>query len=241
MQMIKPTRGTLKLISKTKLSSKATGVTFEVIEPEGFLFTPGSFLTINLGGSTFRAYSISSDVKKLPCVSFAIETAHDGAGSNYVKNMEIGETCKFIGPSGKMHLPEKLPPKMYFFATGTGIAPFISIFYELERLKYAGQVNLLFGVRKEHEIFFTEELGKFLQNIKHFNYKVFISRPENTSNIAARITSILPKMKDRSALYFICGHPSMVDEVEKGLKENGISAENIIKELFSRPTQTDKV
>jgi len=242
--LIKPTKGILKLVNKKQLSYKTTGVTFEVIEPKEFLFEPGQFITLMIDGKTARAYSICSNVKDLPNLSLAIETAHDGIGSNHIKNINIGHELTFIGPSGRLLLPESLseiPNNLYFFATGTGIAPFISLFYKLVDLKYQGQINLFFGVRKETDIIFKEELEQFKKDLPNFNYKIFFSKPEDKSNKAERITSILPQMTDKKALYYICGHPLMVDEVLKGLSNNGIEDKNIFKEEFIRPKQTGTV
>jgi len=242
--LIKPIKGILKLVNKKTLSYKTTGVTFEVIEPKDFLFEPGQFITLMIEGKTARAYSICSNVKNLPNLSLAIETAHDGIGSNHIKNINIGHELTFIGPSGRLLLPESLseiPNYLYFFSTGTGIAPFISLFYKLVDLKYQGRINLFFGVRKETDTIFKEELEKFKKEIPNFSFKIFYSKPENPSNTAERITSVLPQMTDKKSLYYICGHPLMVDEVIKGLIGNGIEDKNILKEEFTRPKQTGTV
>ncbi len=239
--MLTPSRGLLKLLSKKELSVKVTGVTFEVVEPKGFLFRPGQFVTLMFGQSGARAYSICSDVNDLPNLSLAIETGHDGVGSNYFKNMKVGDELSFIGPSGRLLLPENLPKHLYFFATGTGIAPFISLFCRLTDLKYKGKVDLLFGVRKESQMLFLGELKDFKKKLPGLNYKIFYSRPEIATNVSERITSVLPGITDKEALYFLCGHPLMIEQVLKGLTDNGIDTKNIIKELFTHPKQTGKV
>jgi benzoate/toluate 1,2-dioxygenase reductase subunit len=246
--MIKPVKGLLKLVTKKQLSVKVTGVTFEIIEPKDFQFYPGQFISLLVGTGVIRAYSVCSDVNDLPNISLAVETGHDGVGSNHIRNMKEGGELSFIGPSGKLLLPgtlsehpiSDLPDHLCFFATGTGIAPFISLFCKLIDLKYKGKIELFFGIRKESEELFIEEFEDY-KNKLQFNYKIFYSRPEDSSHISERITSVLPQMTDKDALYFICGHPLMTEQVLNGLKENGIEEKNIIKEEFTHPKQTGTV
>lgn len=240
--MIKPSKLTGKLLNKAALSTKTTLVTIEITEPKDFLFRPGQFVTIEVADKVLRPYSICSDANDLPIISLAIETGHEGAGSNYIKKLPIGNEMKLFGPSGRLLLPEKpfdgLPDKLYFLATGTGIASFISIFSQLVDLNYQGQITLLFGVRRETEMIFKNELEMFKAKLKNFRYKVSFSKPENPSTPAERITYALPTLTDKNTLYFLCGHPLMIEEVLKGLEANGIGPDRVVKEEFTHPKQT---
>jgi ferredoxin-NADP reductase len=236
--MIKPSRGLAKLLVKKQLSSKVTKVTFKVIEPKDFAFYPGQFITILISDKLARVYSICSRVKDLPGFSMAVETGHDGIGANYIKEMKVEDEMKFIGPSGRVILPEKLPKQLYFFATGTGISPFIALFYELLERKYGGHIDLFYGVRREKEVLFESELEDFKKKLPKFNYKIYYSKPEISSNIPEKITSIIPNMRDTSALYFLCGHPDMAGEIFSRLVNNGINQKDIVKEEFKHPGQS---
>jgi ferredoxin-NADP reductase len=233
--MIIPRKGLAKLISKRQLSDKVTKVTFEVIEPTDFIFDPGQFLTILISDKQARVYSICSRTKDLPIFSMAIETGHDGAGANYIKGLNPGDKVNFIGPSGRVTLPEVLPNHLYFFATGTGVSPFMALLYRLLELHYDGEIDLFYGVRKESEALFVEELESFRKSFSKFNYKISHSKPDSLVLASEKITSMLPNMDDRSALYFLCGHPLMAEDMYTGLLLNGINEKNIIREEFRHP------
>lgn len=159
-------------------------------------------------------------------------------GSNFFKSLNMYQTVTFLGPSGKLSLKTPLADNLHFFATGTGIAPFISIFYELININYKKNINLYFGVRTEKDIFFLDKLDYFSKHLKNFKYKLFYSRPQNPTVPAQRITSALSSIDILGSQFYLCGHPEMVKEVSLNLTQKGVSRENIVMEKFTRSKQT---
>jgi ferredoxin-NADP reductase len=229
-----------KVIAKTGLAWKTTQLDLESLD-KTFSFIPGQFVNIKINETAFRPYSISSNPKNLPQFSLVIETGHKGLGSTYIKSLNPNDEITLTGPSGKLALKNPQESNLHFFATGTGIAPFISISYILIDQNYSGTVNLYFGVRKEEELFYRDRLENLKKQLKLFNYTVFFSQPQNPKNKPQRITAVLPKINIASSQFYVCGHPGMVAEVFTILVNKGVPQKNIITEEFTRPKQTGKV
>lgn len=231
--LISPSIFSAEVISKTQENPK--DVRLILNDPtSSFHFTPGQYITLKVSEHIYRSYSICSNADDLPNFSLLIESAHKGVGADYINSLKVTDHVTFIGPSGKLVLPEKFPSDLYFFATGTGIAPFMSMFYQLQKLNFPGNVTLFLGIRKENEIVFEKELDSFSQNLKNFKHFLHVSRPDDTNITPSRVTSVVNNMIDTNALYFLCGHPLMIEEIETGLIRNGISTQNIFKEGFTR-------
>lgn len=198
-----------------------------------FVFIPGQFVNLKVDDNTFRSYSLCSDAANHAEFSIVVAVAHNGVGSNYLKSTKIGDSAQIIGPSGRFVLPQTLAGNLVFVATGTGIAPFISMFYSLAAQKYSGKISLLFGIKNEAEIFFINALESFKLHL-NLSYQVCLSEPENNSNYnSGRVTKFIAQYISTSSQYFLCGHPNMVEEVSKMLSDAKISAGRIFFEKFT--------
>jgi len=233
--VINPKQYTAKVLIKEAVSSKVTKLTLQYLVPDSMEFIPGQFVNIKCADTAFRAYSIASDYKDSKKLSLLIETGHDGLGSNYVKTLKTNDEVVFIGPSGKLSLCEPLPEKLYFYATGTGLAPFLAMFYRLIDLSYMGEVRVYVGFRREGEAFETELLKHFSNSLKSFEVKIYYSQPENISvpNIGY-ITQEIDNNMPTEARYYICGHPTMVKDVKEKLVLRGVPEGSIIIEGFTK-------
>jgi ferredoxin-NADP reductase len=232
--MSKPVQGMVTLKNKQLHNAKVMELDLVYTDPTDFTYLPGQYITLQLTETGFRPYSIASGVNKLPQIKLYIEVAHEGVGSNFFKSAPNGTQIKFIGPSGKLLLKKPLPDHLFFFATGTGIAPFLSIFEQLVKLNSAPKVTLYFGIRTEKDDFIKEKLEDLKTRLPNFTYEYFISKPENPSIPSRRVTKVFNQPLDLSGHYYICGHPNMIDEVKTKLLSSGVSPENIVLEEFTR-------
>jgi ferredoxin-NADP reductase len=230
-----PKRVTAKVTSIYILTRKVVQVDFEYIDPSEISFKPGQFFSLKVSDAKYRSYSIYSNYKNTKGFSIIAEIGHEGLGANYIKSLKIGDTVDLIGPAGRFGLKEPLTENLYFFATGTGVSPFISFFHKLQDDKYTGNIDLYFGVRHEQDLFFEDKLEEFAKSIKNFSYKIFISKPEDpdfTGN-TGRITQMTESVDTSNSQYYLCGNPDMITEVGDLLQKRGISKENIVYEAFT--------
>lgn len=222
--------------------SKVLQVELTPVEPASFAFIPGQYINIIVPPGVVRPYSICSSASDSTKLSLVIAVGHEGVCANYFKSLSVGIYVEFIGPVGKFQLHYPLPHSLEFIATGTGIAPFVPMLYQLVTDNYSGRVKLEFGVRTEQDIFLTEVLQDFTHNLAHFDYTLWLSRPSQepldpnlTPQKKGRLTTVLPSKTNKNAHYYICGHPDMVTEVKTYLEEtNAIPVTNIFFEEFTR-------
>tara|TARA_B100001964_G_scaffold219552_1_gene261741 strand:- start:257 stop:916 length:660 start_codon:yes stop_codon:yes gene_type:complete len=200
------------------------------VERKNITFKPGQFFSLGIPDIPInREYSVSSSLNDA-YLDFLIREIEDGTLSSRLRKLKTNDEIKILGPYGEFYMEEMDFSKKYIFiASGTGIAPFISIIKSNKNLDY----ELFHGVRNIEDIY---DDGK----IK--NYTVFISRNKNNINkrlsykyFNGRITDNLDFLKhyiDQEYLYFICGNSSMVGDMYDFLEKNKIKTNKIFSELF---------
>jgi ferredoxin--NADP+ reductase len=115
--------------------------------------------------------------------------------------------------------------KACWIASGTGIAPFVSMI----KSGLIENKTIIHGVRFLNQFYFEDELERILQ----YNYIRCCSREKSCDVFSGRVTDyikiieIYPDMK-----YYICGQASMVVEVRDLLIEKGAFFENILSEIY---------
>jgi ferredoxin-NADP reductase len=234
LNKVLPKRFAATVHSQEQLNSRYLKVNFLSEELAVTLFEPGQFVNILVDKNTFRSYSICSHPTELPNFSIVASVLHNGTGANYLKNIKIGEKVDLIGPSGKMTLKEPIPPKLYFYSTGSGLCPFLPILHELASINYTGEVRLWQGFRSYSETFATEEIEALKSKINNMNFKIFVSRPERMGPYnEGRITQDI--VADIEAHYYLCGNPYMIEEIYNKLMESGVDPLNVIVEEFYSP------
>ncbi len=169
-----------------------------------------------------REYSMYSDARD-PYLEFLIRGVEGGLVSPLLRRLKIGDTVEISGPYGEFCLNEETLArrKFLFVATGTGIAPFHSFVRTYPNLDYV----LLHGVRKSSERY---DYMDYADN----RYVACVSRPDNGGQ-SMRVTDRLraePVTTD--ALCYLCGNRQMIIEVFDILREQGVSGDNIITEVF---------
>ena len=198
------------------------------VEKKNITFNPGQFFSIGVPEIPInREYSVSSGIND-DYLDFLIREISDGILSSKLKKLKMNDNIKILGPYGEFYLKEfNINKKYNFFASGSGLAPFLSIIRSFKNLKF----NIFHGVRFSEDIYTLGELN---------NYNVFISKYAGEKNdfikiYNGRITSnfeIIKKHISLDDLFFICGNSFMVNDIYDYLKKNDIKANNIYSELF---------
>lgn len=137
------------ILAHRRLAAKTFELT--LVKPAGFYFKPGQRIEVATDCGV-REYSLAcapaDDHLKL-----CIRKVRDGAVSNLLAGMKIGQKLSFSGPSGQfLFRPSDRCP--VFVATGTGVAPF----YAMARAEAAG-FYLIHGVRHPQELYYRDELA----------------------------------------------------------------------------------
>ncbi len=223
----------VKLVTKYMLNSRDLFVEYSLVNPTEMHFIPGQFINLNVAENTYRAYSIASPANEIIKLGFVISVDQPGIGANYLKNSQIGDQTKIIGPSGRFILPQNLFRDLVFVATGTGLAPYIPIFHKLVEQKYLGKIKLYFGARNETELFFIDKLDYFKQNL-NLEYIICLSQPSaEWSQPMGRVTDLFDKNDVVNKQFFLCGHPAMIDDMQNVLLSSKVDKSNIFHEKFT--------
>ncbi len=222
------------LSKKIEIADNVLELRFE--KPEGFDYEAGQFIQFHIPGaekSTLRSYSLAS-VPSDSHLDFCVKILEGGIASTYFKNMKEGDQLDFRGPNGRFILSNETSAHL-FVATGAGLAPIMGMIKEeLENNMSKKPVDLLFGVRSEKDVFWTERLDELKKAHDNFSYTLCLSMPEDISSCNAlegRVTGHLPESFENVHTY-LCGSSEMVMEVRKAAIERGADAKAIHFEIF---------
>ncbi len=194
------------------------------------LFVPGQYATVIIDEKTRRQYSFCSDSKQTNTVSFVIDTAPGGPGSQFFLKKRVGESLQLLAPLGTFTLHDS-PRKKVLVATGTGIAPFKSMI-----VSHINQIplTLYWGLRYETDRYWEREFSDLQRQRPTFTYSIVLSKPESTwKGLVGHVTEYVLKeehLGDND--YYLCGNQHMIADVEQTLLAHAVSKEQIYTELF---------
>jgi len=114
----------------------------------------------------------------------------------------------------------------WWIATGTGIAPFYSMF----RSGNSENKTLIHGVRHLNQFYFEDELEWTMGD----RYVRCCSHEQSCNVFPGRITKYLEEIKElpTDINYYLCGKAIMVVEVRDLLISRGVPYENILAEIY---------
>ena len=210
-----------------------------------FAFEPGQYATLGLMGPQGklvpRPMSISSTADDLSEYEFFIRLVQGGGFTPLLWERKVGDPINIKGPKGKFLLQED-GRRALFVASGTGLAPFMSM---IETLRGRGQgrdVVLLHGVSYDYDLAWREQLTE-LEGGGGFplRYVGTVSRPKECpdwTGCTGRVERIVESQLDEHGLgadnttIYLCGNPDMVTAVEEIAAARGFAPEQVRKELY---------
>lgn len=190
--------------------------------PRSFDFLPGQVVKIAIDKNhPPRIYSICSGNREDE-IRILFNIKEDGFLSPKMAGMIPGDKILVSKPYGSFTGKKEAA---WWISTGTGIAPFYSMF----RSGIIKKKKLIHGVSYLNQFYFEDELEWSLKE----NYVRCCSRESSCDVIPGRVTDYLNTIKEfPDVRYFICGKAIMVVEVRDLLIEKGIPYENIIAEIY---------
>lgn len=199
-------------------------------KPESFTFKPGQFVLFevplieNPGDVQTRALSLGSTPDE-PELVFIAKLKEGGRVSRWIaEKLTEGSTMTMKGPFGFFLLDQKTDKDPLFIATSAGVAPFRSMILDVlqgtggRRLEPRRRMDLIFGVRSEEDLFWTEELTELTKRYDNVFLHIALSAPSDTwTGHRGRVQTLAPLIvKDfvRRTVY-VCGNPDMTNELKK--------------------------
>lgn len=187
-----------------------------------FSFEAGQ--VIGLGVNTDidpRLYSIASGEKD-EYVDILYTEKPDGQLTPMLSLLKEGDSILSTNPFGTF---TENSPSPVFIATGTGIAPFISMI----KSGKGGDATLIHGARTPEYFYFDEFLKESLKD----RYIQCCSNCNSPSHYNGRVTKyLLENAVNPNKKYYLCGVAEMVVEARDILISKGVPYGNIISEIY---------
>lgn len=215
---------------------------FTMTRPAHFKFTAGQFARIGLmvnGELVVRAYSVVSSPFDENLEFFSI-VVPDGAFTSNLQHLEIGDelyldkTAYGYLTLARYQLP--LAHDLWLLATGTGLAPFLSMLQDFETWTKYQHIHLIYSVRSTAELAYVDRIQEIAESFGEghtgFKFVPIITRDPN-----ATLHDRLPVLIENGELekvvglslnpatshVMLCGNPQMVEDTKDSLKQRGLS------------------
>ncbi|MEM1412630.1 MAG: ferredoxin--NADP reductase [Pseudomonadota bacterium] len=215
---------------------------FRTTRDPGFRFRNGHFVMVGLevsGKPLMRAYSIASANHDEYLEFFSIKVP-DGALTSQLQHLQAGdEVILSSKPVGTLVVDDlRDGERLYLFATGTGLAPYLSIIRDPETYERFEQIVLVHGVRQVSDLaymdFIAAELpgnpwlGELVR--EQLLYYPTVTREPFLNQ--GRITTLLkngklcsdlglPPLNADTDRAMLCGSPVMLEDMRALLDERG--------------------
>ena len=218
--------------------------TFRTTRDPGLRFINGQFVMIGLevnGKPLMRAYSVASANYEEHLEFFSIKVP-DGPLTSRLQHLQPGDPLLVSKkPTGTLVLRDLKPGKrLFLFATGTGLAPFMSLIHDPETYERFEKVILIHGVRWTNELAYHDYIEQDLKEHEYLGEEIrskLIYYPTVTRepfrNEGRQTDLILsgklfadinePPLDPATDRGMICGSPAMLKEISALLDSYGFS------------------
>ena len=241
---------------------------FTVSRPDSFKFTAGQFVRLGVNPSQlnyykqlsavaededeeldealnediFRAYSIVSSPFDEILEFFSI-VIPDGAFTSQLQHLEVGDELLLnTMPFGFLTLAryqKPLPKDLWLLATGTGLAPFLSMLQDLKTWEDYEHIVLAYSARSTEELAYIkkieslqEDFGSLVENPANLIFIPIVTREPVEGALTERLPKLLldGTLQARAGIdldvdsthVMLCGNPEMVEDTKETLKSLGL-------------------
>ena len=221
------------------------------LKPDGplFAFEPGQYVAIGLFGSSprcafsdpeeppaapekliKRAFSIASSSRAKEYVEIYVTLVRSGAFTPRLFALRVGDRL-WLGPRATgLFTLDKVPASsdVILVATGTGLAPYMSMIRTYHRCNEARRFVVVHGARYSWDLGYRAELEALAHGCGTLVYLPTVSRPEQDATWRGHVGRVQSVFEDGTfekaagrtpdpALdhVLLCGNPEMVTEMQK--------------------------
>ena len=253
---------TVTVLSKTTWTPNL--FSFTVSRPDSFKFTAGQFVRLGVNPSQlqycqqqrtdnavtddsldediFRAYSIVSSPFDEVIEFFSI-VIPDGAFTSQLQHLQVGDELLLnTMPFGFLTLAryqKPLPKDLWLLATGTGLAPFLSMLQDLKTWGDYEHIVLAYSARSTEELAYVEKIeslqedfGSLVDNPAKLIFIPIVTREPVEGALSERLPKLLLEgtLQARAGIaldietthVMLCGNPDMVEDTKEALKTLGL-------------------
>ncbi len=218
-------------------------------------FKPGQYVVLGLPGSCERAdvalpedepsdagkiikraYSIASSSQQGEYIEFYVALVHSGALTPRLFALEEGDRV-WLGKkiTGMFTLADVAPGHdIIFIATGTGLAPYLSMLRSNYRFEDGHHTIAIHGARVSWDLGYMRDLTALAAKWDTFHYLPIIDEVDQDPSWSGKTGFVFEYINDgtvkgilghdmdpEKTSVFLCGNPLMVEGMEKMLVERG--------------------
>lgn len=218
-------------------------VRFKLPEGEQVSFKAGQYMQLKAPiyeGSeeeVYRAYSIASSPGHKDYIELIIGYVPQGVATTYVhRHLNIGDKVDLNGPYGDFYYQNN-DREMVMVATGTGVAPILSLLNYMKENDIKRKATFYFGAKTPKDLFLLDYFKELEEDLYDFKFVPTLSRVDDGDNWQGergRVTNAIDKLlldgENKEA--YLCGNEAMIDSVVKELEAKGIPMELIYYDKF---------
>ena len=195
---------------------------------------------VDLDGYVFRAYSVASSPYD-EFIEFFSVVIPQGEFTSKVNHIQVGDSLLLnTTPFGYLTLARyqlPLPNDLWLLATGTGLAPFLSILKTIDVWQQYQRIILVYSARTSQELAYQAEIGSiksiYGDNGAAFVFLPIVTREADYAGEKARIPNLIlsgkltqlvgQKLDKERSHVMVCGNPQMVEDTKEALKSIGLT------------------
>jgi len=221
-----------RISSLDLLSENILQVKLRVPPTSKFIFLEGQYIDIIGEDAIKRSYSISS-ISSNKEIRLLIKKIENGEFSNYWFNKaKINDLLRIKGPKGTFFLRDLERP-LFFLATGTGIAPIISMLEMMDAnsaFRQTEKINLFWGNRVKQNFIWTPEF----KNIEVGFYKITSRKEDSTKYDFGYVQDIALREADdlKKLSVYACGSNKMITSAKKDFIKAGLNEREFFSDAF---------
>ncbi len=216
---------------------------FRTTRDRGYRFVPGQFARIGVSGNAegstvWRAYSIASAAHDEHLEFFSV-VVPGGAFTSKLSKLKEGDPIYVERKSYGFLTTDRFVSgrDLWMLATGTGLAPFLSILHDFHTWESYDNLVLVQSVRTQQELAYEDLIQGFDQSeyYAEFAHKLryvrIVTREPVPGALTERVTKLLAsgvleanvglKLDHDRSRIMLCGNPEMVEDSRKLLVERG--------------------
>jgi len=209
----------VKVFKNKQIADNVFIISFE----RKFNFKAGQVVKLSLeNNSQHRLYSIASGEND-EFIDILYDIKPDGYLTPKLQNLKKDDFLFCSNPFGNFLSTKETA---FWIATGTGIAPFVS----MTKSGFSENKTIIQGGRFLDSFYFSDYFDKTLNS----NYIKCCSQQKSENSYFGRLTEYLNKIEylNPEIKYFICGSAEMINEVRDILIEKSVKFKNIIAETY---------
>ena len=216
---------------------------FRTTRDRGYRFVPGQFARLGVPGAAegsivWRAYSIASAAHDEHLEFFSV-VVPNGQFTSRLSRLREGDPIHVERKSYGFLTTDRFEAgrDLWMLATGTGLAPFLSILHDFATWEHYENLVLVQSVRTEKELAYEDLIRGFEKSeyyaeyARKLRYARIVTREPVPGALRDRVTKLLAngvleanidlKLDHDRSRIMLCGNPEMVEDSRKILVERG--------------------